>query len=92
MPRQLFRLIIESGSIRCFEFRKLEDAAMYAPLLEALVATRSTEKQVEIILKICGDLRQTLLMRGIVTGENDNRYLLPLFNAHLELLAKGNSD
>jgi hypothetical protein len=73
------------------EFRKLEAAQTYAPMLEELVSVNSTEKQVEIVLQICGDIYQRIKNDSIIIGANDNG-LLPLLNAHLELLAKGKSD
>ena len=71
------------------EFRKLEEARIYGPKLEELVSMGRTDKQVEIVLKICSDLHRALLRNSIITGDNDNQYLLPLLNAHLELLSKG---
>lgn len=71
------------------EFRKLEEAQTYVPILEELVSVSITERQVEIVLKICGEIHQMMKASGIITGEKDNEHLLPLFNAHLELLARG---
>lgn len=73
------------------EFRKLEEARTYAPLLEELVSINDSERQVEIVLKVCSDLYWMMRNRGILTGKGDN-YPLPLFHAHLELLAKGKND
>ena len=73
------------------EFRKLDEAQFYAPLLEELVNANSIERQIEIVLKVCGELHQAMLRNGIITGENDNQHLLPLLNAHLELLSNGAS-
>ncbi|HKI54195.1 MAG TPA: DUF4037 domain-containing protein [Anaerolineales bacterium] len=72
------------------EFRKLEEAQTVAPMLEELVSANNTEKQVEIVLKLSGDIYQEIKNGGIITGEN-NEHLLPLLSAHLELLAKGKS-
>jgi hypothetical protein len=68
------------------EFRKLEEAQVVAPMLEELASANSTEKQVEIVLKVSGDIYQRIKNDGIITGEG-NKDLLPLFSAHLELLA-----
>jgi hypothetical protein len=73
------------------EFRKLEEAKMYVPLLEEVVSVSTAERQVEIVLKICGDIHRTMTNSGIIEIENDKEHSLPLFNAHLELLAKGKS-
>jgi hypothetical protein len=73
------------------EFRRLEEAQTYAPMLEELVSANSIERQVEIVLKISGDIYQMLINDGIINGEN-NQHLLPLLSAHLELLAKGYGD
>lgn len=70
------------------EFRKLEAAQTYAPLLEELVSVSTTERQVEMVLKICREIHQTLKTRGIITDESD-KHLLPLLHAYSVLLAKG---
>lgn len=72
------------------EFRKLEAAQTYVPLLEELVSVSTTARQVEIVLKISGEIYQTMKNSGIITAEGD-QHPLPLFHAHLELLAKGTS-
>lgn len=46
------------------------------------------ERQVELVLKICGEIHQTIKNSGIVTEEGDN-HPFPLLHAHSELLAKG---
>ena len=71
------------------EFRKLEDAQIYAPLLEELTSVIATEKQVDLVLKISDQIYQTMQDKAIITGESTSEHLLPLLNAHLELLAKG---
>lgn len=38
------------------EFRKLAAAQMYAPLLEELVSVSTTDQQVDIVLKISGEI------------------------------------
>jgi hypothetical protein len=73
------------------EFRKLEEASKYVPLLEEILSDCSIEIQVELVLKISDQIHQKMLNSGIITGENDNEYLLPLFNAHNELQAKANN-
>ena len=73
------------------EFRKLEAAKTYAPLLEELVLVNTSERQVEIVLKICGEIHKTMKNSGIITAEGDN-HPLPLLHAHFELLAKGKSN
>lgn len=72
------------------EFRKLETAQTYVPLLEELVSVSSAERQVEIVLKICSELHQAMKNSGIITAEGD-KHPLPLLHAHLELLGKGKS-
>jgi hypothetical protein len=73
------------------EFRKLEAAQPYVPLLEELASVRTSERQVEIVLKICGEIHQTMKNSGIVTEEGDN-HPFPLLHAHSALLAKGKSN
>ena len=70
------------------EFRKSTEAQMYVPLLEELVSASVTERQVEIVLKICSELHQTMKNSGMITKEGD-KHPLPLLHAHLELLAAG---
>ena len=73
------------------EFRKLESAKQYAPLLERLLASGDTEEQVELVKRICGDIHEQILSLGIATGKGTSpfaRYLLPLFNDHDEFMAK----
>jgi hypothetical protein len=72
------------------EFRKLEEAQTYVPLLEDLASVSATERQVEIVLKICAEIHRTMKNSGIITEEGD-KHPLPLLHAHLELLAKGKS-
>jgi hypothetical protein len=72
------------------EFRKLEEAQTVGPLLEELLSENSSEKQVEIVLKLSGYIYQRIKDGGIITGE-ENKHLLPLLSAHLELLAMGKS-
>lgn len=72
------------------EFRKLEVAKTYAPLLEELTSVNASKRQAEIILKICDEIYQTMKNSGIITKEGDN-HPLPLLHAHFELLAKGKS-
>ncbi len=72
------------------EFRKLDEAPIYVPLLEELVSVSSSERQVEVVLKICGEIYRAMRNSGIITAEGDN-HPLPLFHAHLELLTKGKS-
>ncbi|MFN8445313.1 MAG: DUF4037 domain-containing protein [Caldilineaceae bacterium] len=72
------------------EFRKLEAAQSYAPLLEELVTTNASERQVELVLKICSEIHQMLKTRGIISDESNN-HPLPLLRAYSELLAKGKS-
>jgi len=67
------------------EFRKLEEAQTVVPMLEELASANSTEKQVEIVLKVSEDIYQRIKKNGIITGEG-NKDILPLFNAYLELL------
>ena len=71
------------------EFRKLEVARTYVPILEELTAVTTTEKQVDLVLDICHKIYLTMQLDGIVTGDPDENFLLPLLNAHLELLARG---
>jgi hypothetical protein len=73
------------------EFRKLEAAKPYVPLLEELAAISTSEQQVELVLQICGKIHQAMKNSGIVTGDGDN-HPFPLLHAHSELLAKGKSD
>jgi hypothetical protein len=73
------------------EFRKTDDAIMVAPLLEALARSHAISEQVELVGRISAYVRQKLLAGGVITGEWDKPYLLPLLNAHFELKAKINS-
>jgi len=73
------------------EFRKLECAEQYAPLLERLLAPRDTDEQVELVKQLCGDIHERILSLGIVTGKGTSpfaKYLLPLVNDHDEFTAK----
>lgn len=73
------------------EFRKLETAKTYAPLLEELASVSNPVRQSEIVQKICGELHHTMKTGGIITTEGD-KHPFPLFHAHMELLAKGTSN
>lgn len=72
------------------EFRKAEGAETYIPLLETLVSDQRTEIQIERVLTISGLLHQQLHADGILSGQGDSPYLLPLLNAHIELQNKAN--
>jgi hypothetical protein len=72
------------------EFRKLEEAQTVGPLLEELLSENNSEKQVELVLKLSGYIYQRIKDGGIIAGE-ENKHLLPLLSAHLELLATGKS-
>ncbi len=74
------------------EFRKLNEAQHFAPLLERLVSDPNPETQSRIVLDVCDGIYQRLRSAGIITGQNDNQHLLPLLNAHLELLATAQGD
>lgn len=71
------------------EFRKLEEAPHYALSLENLIAASIIEEKVEIVLSICDQINHKMMSSGLITRENDIEDLLPLLNAHNELLAKG---
>lgn len=70
------------------EFRKVDEAQRYVLLLEELTSASTVERQVDLVLKISGEIHQTMTKSGIITEES-GKYPLPLFHAHLELLAKG---
>lgn len=73
------------------EFRKLECAEHYAPLLERLLASSDTKEQVELVKQICHDIHERIFSLGIVTGKGTSpvaKYLLPLLNDHDEFTAK----
>ena len=73
------------------EFRKLDCASHYAPLLESLLGSADTIEQAEIVEKICHAIYQELLSLGVVTGQGVHelsQYLLPLINAQYELMTK----
>lgn len=70
------------------EFRKVDEAQRYVPLLEELTSASTTERQVELVRKISGEIHQTMTARGIITEES-GKHALPLLHAHIELLAKG---
>ncbi|MBI1296953.1 hypothetical protein GC175_18530 [bacterium] len=72
------------------EFRKAEGAEVYVSLLETLLADQRTERQVDRVLKISDLLHQQLHAVGVLSGQGDSPYLLPLLNAHLELQNKAN--
>lgn len=74
-----------------YTFRKLDRAERYAPMLEALLGSTEAEEQVKLVTKLCHDLYQDLLATGVITGQGVGefaKYLLPLLNAHNELIAK----
>jgi hypothetical protein len=73
------------------EFRKQAAAKPFVPLLEELVAESAAERQVELVLKISGELHKEMKSRGIITEEGDN-HPFPLFHAYSELLASGKSN
>ncbi len=68
-----------------FGFRKRSEAAACAQMLEELVSIRLTERQVEIVQRVCRLAHQQLLDSGWVIGKGRNPYLLPLLNDRLEL-------
>lgn len=73
------------------EFRKLEQAKHYAPLLDVLLTTTDRSVQSELVDQICQDIYQELLSQGVITGKGTHElseYLLPLINAQYELMAK----
>lgn len=72
-------------------FRKLDRADHYAPLLESLLGSIDPAEQADIVTQICHDIHQELLSAGVITGQGVgefSEYLLPLLNAHQELMAK----
>lgn len=74
-----------------YAFRNLDCAAYYGPLLESLFSAVSPADQVKLVQQICHDLHQELLSIGVITGKGVSefaQYLLPLFNAQDELMAK----
>lgn len=74
-----------------YAFRKLDRAAHYAPMLESLLSATEAEEQVKLVTQLCHDIHQDLLATGVITGQGVGEfanYLLPLLNAHNELIAK----
>ena len=67
-----------------FEFRKRPEAAVYTPLLEALVVSRDIEEQVSLVKRICAMVHQQLVDADWVTGTG-SRFLSPLLNDKIEL-------
>lgn len=72
-----------------YEFRKLDCAQHYIPLLESLLGSDDVAKQVELVKHICHDIHQQILSMGIISGEGvreSAKYLLPLLNDHDEIV------
>lgn len=73
------------------EFRRLDRASHYAPLLETLVNTHDRTQQAQLVAQICDDVYQELAMAGAISdkGTHDMHiYPIHLVNAQLELLEK----
>jgi hypothetical protein len=70
------------------EFRKLVEAPQYLPALESLISNSTIEQKVENVLMISDQIYQKMITDRFITGENNHPYLLPLLNAHNELLER----
>ena len=70
------------------EFRKLEESKPMAVMLEELVSTNTTKREVELVLKISEHIYQRMINEGIIADKNEYKQLLPLLNAHLQLQDK----
>lgn len=69
------------------EFRRLERASQYVPLLESLLSSADVAEQSDLVAQICHDVHQDLLSLGVISGRGVHE-TLPLFNADQELMAK----
>jgi Domain of unknown function (DUF4037) len=70
------------------EFRRLEGAARYVPLMESLLRSGDLEEQVGLTRTVCRHVHQELLDAGVITGRVATPFTMPLFSAHLELKAR----
>jgi hypothetical protein len=71
-----------------FEFRKVQQASAYIPLLEQLTTSHRVDEQAEVIVVLSKLLHEQLLAAEVVTGQAANPGLLPLLTDHFELGAK----
>lgn len=69
------------------EFRRLERASPYIPLLESLFSSGDVAERSDLVKQICHDIHQELLALGVISGQGLHP-TLPLFNADCELIAK----
>jgi Domain of unknown function (DUF4037) len=69
-------------------FRRLDGAAGYVPLLEALLRSGALDEQADLTRTICRQLHQELVDTGVITGTRPTPFTMPLFGAHLELQAR----
>ncbi|MFX1281127.1 MAG: DUF4037 domain-containing protein [Promethearchaeota archaeon] len=72
-----------------YEFRKLDCAQHYIPLLESLLRSDNIDKKIEIVKLICHDIHQQILSTRLISGKGAKeyaKYLLPLLNDHDEFL------
>jgi hypothetical protein len=73
------------------EFRRVDRASHYAPLLETLVNSDDRVQQVNLVKQICDDIYQELLSIGVISKRGTHEqhlYEIHLVNAQLELLDK----
>lgn len=73
------------------EFRQLDRAPHYVPLLEKLLTSTNRKQQSDIIQQICDDIYQELLAFGVISRQGNHEFsehVMPLYNVQLELLEK----
>lgn len=70
------------------EFRKAAFSQIYLPALEDLLQVSDVERQIELVKEICHRVHMDLINKEIISGKNDNPYLLPLLNAYNEIKGK----
>lgn len=73
------------------EFRQLDRASHYIPLLETLMESHDRNQQAKLVEQICDDIYQELLPIAGILGRGTHelsKYYMPLVNIQLELLEK----
>lgn len=74
-----------------YEFRKLDTARQYAPLLESLLASSNVHEQAKLVQQICWAVHQHLIALGLIDGHKTDEYdesRLYLFEDHHAFTAK----
>jgi hypothetical protein len=71
-----------------FEFRKLPEARTLDLLLVRLVGAQDRAEQVDLVLAVSRLLHDRLLAAGLITSPRADSLLLPLLDAHGEIIGK----